>query len=260
MSPRPAVYTYSAGRTHRSPFSSVMEGVRVEEDGPSGRHVGTGTATHSRSGRTQPSNARRRSSRGASASRATAVRSVGAASVSRTRTRSERRAQRTPEPAPGVASNVASKAVGVASGATSAASATVSRAEEFAGAHRLPVIIAAVVIATVVMLYGPACNLYAAWRSGLDLQATYSATTQSNDQLSSEVDALMTPEGVQDLARERGYVGEGETGVVVEGLSDGSADATPMGTGTVVSADVPWYVSAADVIFQYHADSSGSGN
>ena len=96
------------------------------------------------------------------------------------------------------------------------------------------------------MLYGPACNLYAAWRSGLDLQATYDATTQSNDQLTNEVDALMTPEGVQDLARERGYVGEGETGVVVEGLSDTSTDATPMGTGTVVSADVPWYVNVAD--------------
>ena len=232
----------------------------MEEDGPSGRHVGTGTAPRSRSGRAQSSNARRRSSRGASSSRATAARSVGAASASRMRTHSERRAQRTAEPTSGVASNVASKAADVASGATSVASSTVSRAEEFAGAHRLPVIIAAVVIAAVVMLYGPACNLYAAWRSGLDLQATYDATTQSNDQLSSEVDALMTPEGVQDLARERGYVGEGETGVVVEGLSDGSADAAPMGTGTVVSADVPWYVSAADVIFQYHADSSGSGS
>ncbi len=110
------------------------------------------------------------------------------------------------------------------------------------------------------MLYGPACNLYAAWRSGLDLQATYDATAQSNDQLTSEVDALMTPEGVQDLARERGYVGEGETGVVVEGLSDTGTDATPMGTGTVVSADVPWYVNVADVIFQYHTDTSGSGN
>ena len=122
------------------------------------------------------------------------------------------------------------------------------------------VIIATVVIVTVIMLYGPACNLYAAWRSGLDLQATYDATTQSNDQLTNEVDALMTPEGVQDLARERGYVGEGETGVVVEGLSDTSTDATPMGTGTVVSADVPWYVNVADVIFQYHTDTSGSGN
>lgn len=260
VSPRPAVYTYSAGRAHRSPFSSVMEGVRVEEDSPSGRHVGTGTAQRLRSNRTQSANACRRSSRRAAVSRATATRSVGAASASRTRTRSECRAQRTADPTTGVASSVASKAAGVASGASSAASATVSRAEGFVGAHRLPVIIAAVVIAAVVMLYGPACNLYAAWRSGLDLQATYDATTQSNDQLTTEVDALMTPEGVQDLARERGYVGEGETGVVVEGLSDSSTDAAPMGTGTVVSADVPWYVSAADVIFQYHADSSGSGN
>lgn len=260
MSPRPAVYTYSAGRTHRSAFSSVMEGVRVEEDGPTGHHVGTGTATRSRSGRAQASAVRRRASRGASTSRATTTRSVGAASATRTRTRTERRSQRAAEHAPSAVSDVASRAADVASSATSAASATVSRAEEFAGAHRLPVIIATVVIVTVIMLYGPACNLYAAWRSGLDLQATYDATTQSNDQLTSEVDALMTPEGVQDLARERGYVGEGETGVVVEGLSDTSADATPMGTGTVVSADVPWYVNVADVIFQYHTDTSGSGN
>ena len=260
MSPRPAVYTYSAGRTHRSPFSSVMEGVRVEEDGPTGRHVGTGTATRPRSARTQASGVRSRSSRGVSASRAHATRSVGAASVTRTHPRSERRSQRAAAPTPGAVADVASRAADVASGATSAASATVSRAEEFAGAHRLPVIIVAVIVATAVMLYGPACNLYAAWRSGLDLQATYDATAQSNDQLTSEVDALMTPEGVQDLARERGYVGEGETGVVVEGLSDTGTDATPMGTGTVVSADVPWYVSVADVIFQYHTDTSGSGN
>jgi len=187
---------------------------------------------------------------------------VGAASTTRTRTRTRtgHRSQRAAEHAPSAVSDVASRAADVASGATSAASATVSRAEEFAGAHRLPVIIATVVIVTVIMLYGPACNLYAAWRSGFDLQATYDATTQSNDQLTSEVDALMTPEGVQDLARERGYVGEGETGVVVEGLSDTSADATPMGTGTVVSADVPWYVNVADVIFQYHTDTSGSGD
>ena len=237
-----------------------MEGVRVEEDGPAGRHVGTGTAARSRSGRTKPSAARGCASRGASVSRAAAARSVGAAGAARVRTRSERRPQRAAASAPSAVSDVASRAADVASGATSAASATVSRAEEFAGAHRLPVIIATVVIVTVIMLYGPVCGLYAAWRSGLDLQATYDATTQSNDQLTSEVDALMTPEGVQDLARERGYVGEGETGVVIEGLPDTSTDATPVGTGAVVSADVPWYVSVADVIFQYHTDTSGSGN
>lgn len=257
MAPRPAVYTYSAGRGHRSPFSSVMEGVRVEEDGPSGRHVGTGSARRSRVSYVQPTPSRRSSSRSAAAGRPTSPRSASAA---RTRTRSERRETRAPEPESGPVSGVADKVAGVAAGATSAASDTASRAEEFASAHRLPVIIATVVIVTVIMLYGPACNLYAAWRSGLDLQATYDATTQSNDQLTNEVDALMTPEGVQDLARERGYVGEGETGVVVEGLSDTSTDATPMGTGTVVSADVPWYVNVADVIFQYHTDTSGSGN
>ncbi len=257
VAPRPAVYTYSAGRGHRSPFSSVMEGVRVEEDGPSGRHVGTGSARRSRVSYVQPTPSRRSSSRSAAAGRPTSPRSASAA---RTRTRSERRETRAPEPESGPVSGVADKVDGVAAGATSAASDTASRAEEFASAHRLPVIIAAVVIATVVMLYGPACNLYAAWRSGLDLQATYDATTQSNDQLTSDVNALMTPEGVQDLARERGYVGEGETGVVVEGLSDDSTEATPMGTGTVVSADVPWYVGVADTIFQYHAGSTGSGN
>ncbi|MCI1879012.1 MAG: septum formation initiator family protein [Olsenella sp.] len=232
----------------------------MEEDSPSGRHVGTGSAPRSRSGRVQSTASRGRASRGASARRVTEARSVGAASAARTSTRSGRRVQRTAEPASGAAVGAATKATSVVSEATSVASATVSRAEGFAAAHRLPIIIAAVVIATVVMLYGPVRNLYSAWRSGLDLQATYAATTQSNDQLTNEVDTLMTPEGVQDLARERGYVGEGEAGVVVEGLSDDTTDATPMGTGAVVSADVPWYVRVADVIFQYHSDSSGSGN
>ncbi len=260
MVPRPAVYTYSTGRSHRPPFSAVREGVRVEEDGPTGCHVGTGSAPRPRSDGMQSTAARRRSSRSASVSRSRETRSVGAARAPRVRPRSERRGGRAAEPASAAVSGVADKVAGVASGATSAASATASRAEEFVSAHRLPVIIAAVVIAVVVMLYGPTCSLYAAWRLGLDLQATYDVTTQSNDQLTSDVDALMTPEGVQDLARQRGYVGEDETGVVVEGLPGESSDATPMGTGTYVSADVPWYVSVADVIFQYHGDTAGSGN
>ena len=103
----------------------------------------------------------------------------------------------------------------------------------------------AVAAKAAVLLYGPAATYYRAWRAGLDLQAQYDALAQSNDQIQQQNDALLTREGIEEEARRRGYVGAGETGVVVEGLPDDSAsssDATP---------EYPWYVGVGDVIFGY---------
>lgn len=115
----------------------------------------------------------------------------------------------------------------------------------FYASHKLLCIVVGVLVAAVVLLYGPAATYYRAWRAGLDLQAQYDALAQSNDQIQQQNDALLTRKGIEEEARRRGYVGAGETGVVVEGLPDDSAssfDATP---------EYPWYVGVGDVIFGY---------
>ena len=115
----------------------------------------------------------------------------------------------------------------------------------FYASHKLLCIAVGALVAAVLLLYGPAATYYRAWRAGLDLQAQYDALAQSNDQIQQQNDALLTRKGIEEEARRRGYVGAGETGVVVEGLPDDSAsssDATP---------EYPWYVGVGDVIFGY---------
>ena len=115
----------------------------------------------------------------------------------------------------------------------------------FYASHKLLCIAVGVLVAAALLLYGPAATYYRAWRAGLELQAQYDALAQSNDQIQQQNDALLTRKGIEEEARRRGYVGAGETGVVVEGLPDdstSSSDATP---------EYPWYVGVGDVIFGY---------
>lgn len=115
----------------------------------------------------------------------------------------------------------------------------------FYASHKLLCIAVGVLVAAALLLYGPTATYYRAWRAGLDLQAQYDALAQSNDQIQQQNDALLTRKGIEEEARRRGYVGAGETGVVVEGLPDdstSSSDTTP---------EYPWYVGVGDVIFGY---------
>lgn len=129
--------------------------------------------------------------------------------------------------------------------AKDAVAAKVGAVGGFYASHKLLCIAVGVLVAVALLLYGPAATYYRAWRAGLDLQAQYDALAQSNDQIQQQNDALLTREGIEEEARRRGYVGAGETGVVVEGLPDdsvSSSDATP---------EYPWYVGVGDVIFGY---------
>ena len=55
----------------------------------------------------------------------------------------------------------------------------------FYASHKLLCIAVGVLVAAVLLLYGPAATYYRAWRAGLDLQAQYDALAQSNDRESS---------------------------------------------------------------------------
>ncbi len=98
-------------------------------------------------------------------------------------------------------------------------------------------------------MYGPAQTYYKAWRSGLELQSQLDELNASNEQYKSDIQSLQTREGIEDEARKRGYVSEGETKVVVEGTSEND-EGTDAGTSDTAS-ELPWYIQLGDTVFHY---------
>jgi len=140
-----------------------------------------------------------------------------------------------------------------------------SRVVSWADTHRLACVVVVIVVALVVALYSPVKALYGAHRTNAVLAERLDAATASATQLQGEVDSLMTREGIEDEARRRGYVGEGETAVEVGGIEDsGSATTDESVTGDSSQtqgqdAQDPWYVSVLDFIFGYDPSTQGVG-
>ena len=116
---------------------------------------------------------------------------------------------------------------------------------------RAALLVLALFVGLVLAMYGPAKTYYCAWRKGQDLQAQLDATNASNDQLKADIQNYMTPEGIEDEARRRGYVSEGETKVVVEGLDEDADGSTPSADGSDQQAEQPWYIELGDKVFHY---------
>lgn len=111
------------------------------------------------------------------------------------------------------------------------------------GARRLLACVG-IVLVVLVALYGPARDLYCAWRLQDGKQETLDGLNQSIDEYQQDIDRLQTREGIEDEARKRGYVSEGETGVIAEGLpEDQEAEEAPV--------ELPWYLAVGDFVFQY---------
>lgn len=147
--------------------------------------------------------------------------------------------------------------------AASRGAAKASGALAWAGAHRMACIVVVAIVALVVALYPPAKALYGASRTNAVLAERLDAATSSATQLQGEVDSLMTREGIEDEARRRGYVSEGETAVDVDGVADsGSAttdESVTGGSSQTTDAQEPWYVSALDFFFGYDPSTQGVG-
>ncbi len=124
--------------------------------------------------------------------------------------------------------------------------AGLSRIGDFVIHFRRALLVVAVFVALILTFYGPCKTYYKAWRAGLDLQDQLSDLNSSNDQYKSDIQSLQTREGIEDEARRRGYVSEGETKVVVDGLSD-DADASSVDT----ESELPWYIQLGDKVFHY---------
>ena len=133
------------------------------------------------------------------------------------------------------------------------------------GSHMLVCIVAGVIVLALAMLYSPAKALYGARRTNAILSERLDAATSSAQTLQSEVDSLMTREGIEDEARRRGYVEEGDTAVDMDGVTDsGSAttDESVTNADSSSSSDeeqTPWYTSVLDFIFGYDPSTQGVG-
>lgn len=115
---------------------------------------------------------------------------------------------------------------------------------------RAALLIAALVLGVLMAMYGPVQTYYRAWRAGQDLQAQLDELNASNEQYKDDIQALQTREGIEDEARRRGYVTNGETKVVVDGLNDGSDDSSQSSDGDQ-QAQKPWYIELGDKVFHY---------
>lgn len=137
--------------------------------------------------------------------------------------------------------------------ATQAADDEKARREQRRGqlkSYRRPLIVLAVILVVVAALYAPARTYYSAWRTNGILQSSKDAIDQSNSAYESDNSRLMSSEGIQDEARKRGYVSEGETGVKVEGLDESSS------SSDLSSDSDPWYITVLDFVFSYQKGSA----
>lgn len=140
---------------------------------------------------------------------------------------------------------------------------------------------AAVVLVAALGIYFPVRDLYTAHRTGQILERQLEIREAYNDRLQSEVDKLLSTEGIGEIARsELGLVSPGEHAVEVIGIEDedaqdgsgggASSDGSASGDGSeaavpeepsnsveveaaerAVLDDVPWYIEVLDTIFQY---------
>ena len=132
-----------------------------------------------------------------------------------------------------------------------------SNVEKNAAVRRHPVVlfigVLVVALACVVyMLYPVARDYYSTWRENNRLEAEYQALLERNAKIEQLVEALKTPEGIEDWARQQfGWVLAGEKAVNVTGLEihDGSTGLpSSIEPGSVEVAET-WWMQVLDFIF-----------
>ena len=105
-------------------------------------------------------------------------------------------------------------------------------------------------------LYPPLRNYYVANRQLDALQASYDAVSKQNEEIRGELAYLQTHEGIEDVARTRGYVEPGDTKVIVEGVQDTGYDPsqpyTPKEEKVVEERE--WYIEMLDNLFGYEPE------
>lgn len=126
-----------------------------------------------------------------------------------------------------------------------------SRARELVLACDRRVMLACGALLLVVwFLYPPVRSLYVANRQQEVLAMELDTLEARNEDLMEDIEGLQTREGIEQEARELGYVSPGEVAVEVEGLEEPEE---PTVDDDVVPDDStwPWYVRVADFLFGF---------
>ena len=123
---------------------------------------------------------------------------------------------------------------------------------DFARNHTKLVVFLGVVIFLLVGLYPPIRGYYHAVREHDELLLNQQKLEEDKKRLESEVNSLQTKEGIEEKAREQGYVSQGEESARVVGLEKKKDD------NSVQHPEYPWYIKVGDVIFGFSPGNSGN--
>lgn len=122
----------------------------------------------------------------------------------------------------------------------------------FARNHTKFVVFLGVVIFLLVGLYPPIRGYYHAIREHDELLLNQQKLEEDKKRLESEVNSLQTKEGIEEKAREQGYVSEGEESARVVGLDKKKDD------NTAQHPEYPWYIKVGDFVFGFSPGNSGN--
>lgn len=122
----------------------------------------------------------------------------------------------------------------------------------FARNHTKFVVFLGVVIFLLVGLYPPIRGYYHAVREHDELLLNQQKLEEDKKRLESEVNSLQTKEGIEEKAREQGYVSEGEESARVVGLDKKKDD------NTAQHPEYPWYIKVGDFVFGFSPGNSGN--
>ena len=123
---------------------------------------------------------------------------------------------------------------------------------DFARNHTKLVVFLGVVIFLLVGLYPPIRGYYHAVREHDELLVNQQKLEEDKKRLESEVNSLQTKEGIEEKAREQGYVSEGEESARVVGLDKKKDD------NTAQHPEYPWYIKVGDFVFGFSPGNSGN--
>ena len=123
---------------------------------------------------------------------------------------------------------------------------------DFARNHTKLVVFLGVVIFLLVGLYPPIRGYYHAVREHDELLLNQQKLEEDKKRLEAEVQGLQTKPGIEEKAREQGYVSDGEESARVVGLEQKKDE------NTVQHPDYPWYIKVGDFIFGFSAGNSGN--
>lgn len=157
-----------------------------------------------------------------------------------------------PKTKPKTKRQATSRKIDRSKGTSSTGTGKPSLRSKFATASRGRVIaclIVALAVVAVALLYPAGQFYYQTLREKQRSEAQLAAINSRNEAISQKNDELETDEGIEDAAREQGYVEEGEKSVYTNVKEDSSSQLPEQVDIDSIHAPSTWYYNILDVIF-----------